>query len=450
MSVRQPAMLGRGEELSRALTEWLPRQRWFAGKGRLIRSIGLEKTAELAEELSALIIIVTYGSESAERYQLFIGSRQDSSPPENATIGFVDGRRLYDALADRELRLTLWSYLLTSQDRTWRLRSLNSGFVPFGTSSELLSAEQSNTSVVFDNEAIFKIYRKLESGLNPDLELSRALAEVGCRDVAPVLGYVETDTGGSSGTTLALLQQYFADSVDGWHLAVQSAEEYAHGDTSATFAQAASALGEATGRVHKALAASLQSQPMEQADLARLAARMLNKLSAAAQEIPEVAAHQKRLRSLFEAVENVGCPPNIQRIHGDLHLGQVLNTGGAWKLVDFEGEPAAPMSERTQAMSPLRDVAGMLRSFNYAAGYCSAMRGFADDSADMRARTWEIGARDAFLDGYSRFVGFEVLEHAVLLRALELEKAIYEVMYELRNRPTWIEVPLAAVRRLAE
>jgi len=162
-------------------------------------------------------------------------------------------------------------------------------------------------------------------------------------------------------------------------------------------------------------------------------------------EVPALAADEPALRAAFDAVRELAGPLTVQQIHGDLHLGQVLRTTAGWVLIDFEGEPAATPEQRRAPRTPLRDVAAMLRSFDYAAFHLLAGED-ADRQLLARATEWADRNRAAFCDGYAEVAG-DPREQAALLRALELDKAVYEVRYEHQNRPDWLAIPLAAIRR---
>jgi len=183
--------------------------------------------------------------------------------------------------------------------------------------------------------------------------------------------------------------------------------------------------------------------------LVATAGRMERRLDAALVAVPELADHAAGLREAFRALgaHEPGVP--VQRVHGDYHLGQVLRTSHRWVVLDFEGEPAKPLSERTGLDSPVRDLAGMLRSFDYAARHLLADHPFEPHLA-YRADEWATRNRDAFLDGYVEAGGPDPREDPVLLRAYEADKAVYEAVYEARNRPSWLPIPLASLARLTE
>jgi maltokinase len=314
-----------------------------------------------------------------------------------------------------------------------------------------VGAEQSNTSVVYGQRYILKIFRRLQPGLSPDLELHRALHEVGCEHIAAPLGWVSGELDGEP-TTLALLSAFLRNAADGWAMATASVRDlmaeanlHAH-EVGGDFAGEARRLGHAVAAVHADLDRALGHWEGDHDLLAGQARAMHERLDAMLRVVPELAAYQEGLRAAFDAAGALAGPVRLQRIHGDLHLGQVLRTPRNWVLIDFEGEPAAPLSGRREPGSPLRDVAGMLRSFDYAAYHMLLGHDDARRLAE-RAVEWSDRNRDAFCDGYAE-VAEDPREHAVLLRALELDKAVYEVGYEAAHRPDWQSIPLASIERL--
>jgi len=217
----------------------------------------------------------------------------------------------------------------------------------------------------------------------------------------------------------------------------------------ADFADRAGSLGEATAQVHATLAQTMGTREATDDDIAALTASMRARHAAALAEVPALAAHESLVQASIEAVSSASWPA-LQRIHGDFHLGQVLHAPGrGWVLVDFEGEPLRPLVERTQPDLALRDVAGMLRSFDYVAGSWEQAHPGPPGSGMIDPQAWADRARTAFLDGYTAGAGRDPRDDAVLLNALELDKALYEVVYEARNRPTWLGIPTTAVARIA-
>jgi len=191
----------------------------------------------------------------------------------------------------------------------------------------------------------------------------------------------------------------------------------------------------------------LPSRRADEAENTATAKQMHERLDAALAVVPQLAPFADGLRTAYDALAGLPAGVPVQRIHGDFHLGQALRVDDGWKIIDFEGEPARPLSERTALMSPLRDVAGMLRSFDYAARHLLAEQ-LNSQGLAYRANEWAERNRDAFCDGYARACGRDPREDAVLLRAMELDKAVYEVVYEARNRPSWLPIPLGSIERL--
>jgi len=215
------------------------------------------------------------------------------------------------------------------------------------------------------------------------------------------------------------------------------------------FAAEAERLGTATAQVHALMAQSLPRRLAGPDESKATAQQLHERLDAALAVVPELAPHAGALHATYDEVAARTEPVAVQRVHGDYHLGQVLRTQDGWVLLDFEGEPARPLSERTALMSPLRDVAGMLRSFDYAARHLLADRP-GDGQLAYRAKEWADRNREAFCDGYARAAGNDPRDEPVLLRAFELDKAVYEVVYEARNRPSWLAIPLGSIARLVK
>ncbi|MEV5434381.1 maltokinase [Streptomyces sp. NPDC052701] len=457
------------------LREWLPRQRWFAGKGRPVTGFTLVAATELLPApleqggtsltklgLYHLLVrahqplVPSHGASDhpGDCYQLLIGVRE-ALPPRLApalighvTQGPLAGRTVYEALHDpRPAELLLEA--LRTQARIGGLRferdrhqEIRAGLVP-----RLMTAEQSNSSVVYGDTFILKLMRRVVPGVNPDLELPLALAREGCPRVPPPTAWMVADVDGSAAATgsvdfagepyvLGVLQPFVQGAADGWELALR---ELAKGQD---FAAEARALGRATAEVHTALARALPTVTLGHAQLEQTVGGMIERLDAAVQAVPALRPYAPGLRSAFTALGDLaaeGRTWTAQRIHGDLHLGQCLRSpAGEWRLIDFEGEPARPLAERRMPQPALKDVAGMLRSFDYAAR-----------SVDPPQPDWARTCRAAYCSGYAEAAGHDPRTDPVLLRAYETDKAIYEVVYEARHRPDWLPVPLAAVHRLA-
>jgi maltokinase len=320
--------------------------------------------------------------------------------------------------------------------------------------STLFSGEQSNSSVAFGEEALMKVFRKVTPGINPDIAVHEVLTRAGSTHVAHLYGWLEAATEGTP-LQLAMLQQFLRTASDGWDLALASVRSlfadpdvHAH-DSGGDFAGESTRLGEALQEVHQALRDAFPSETRPASAAAELAATMTGRLEAALRVVPELAEHAGTLRATFAAVSKLD-GLEVQQVHGDLHLGQTLRTSKGWKIVDFEGEPAKPLAERQLPDSPWRDVAGMLRSFDYAARVVERSLSTSDEAdaqrIDTRAQEWSERNKNHFLHAYAG--GALTRAQQVLLNAYVADKAVYETVYETRNRPSWVAIPLQAVARI--
>ncbi|MBP0456969.1 maltokinase N-terminal cap-like domain-containing protein [Streptomyces montanisoli] len=448
------------DSLAPLLRAWLPRQRWFAGKGRTLTGLVPVAVTELLPPvpsggegpglLHLLLRVEQHDGQppvgaaaAGDCYQLLLGVRT-SLPPHlepsligHATEGPLAGRTVYDALHDPYLAGVVMDRL-RSVDAVGPLRFGRAGRIPAGLAPRLLGAEQSNSSLVYGDAYILKILRRVVPGPHPDLELPLALAAEGCARVpAPVAWFEAADPAGSGEPlTLGVVQPFLRGSTDGWQLALAAL------DGGQEFVAEAAELGRATAEVHLALASALPTVTLDGGRTAQLAEAMSRRLDTAAQAVPALQPYAPGLRAAFEALGGLDAAERVrpaQRVHGDLHLGQTLRSpDGSWSVIDFEGEPARPLAERRRPQPPVRDVAGMLRSFDYAAR-----------SREPWRADWAARCRDAYCEGYARAAGTDPRSEPELLRAYETDKAVYEVLYEARHRPDWLPVPMAAIERLA-
>jgi maltokinase len=436
------------------LAGWLPGQRWFAGKGNPITRLAIASDTTLVDGdpgLRHLILTVHQGA-GTDTYQVFVGLRAELPGwLDHVRIGPAGpGMTAYDGLHDPELTATLLA-AMAAEESAGPLRFAHRPGTQIGTGLEslVLTAEQSNTSLLFGEEAILKVFRRPAPGPNPDLEVPAALARLGSPHVAEPLGWIAT-TMGEMPSVLAVLSTYLRAAVDGWSLAATSVRDlYASGSGRAAeaggdFAGEAHRLGEATAEVHRDLAQAFGVDELPAAALRDLSAQMLDRLADAVGAVPELARHEGLLRAAFGEVAALDGPLEVQRIHGDYHLGQVMRTHRGWVLLDFEGEPAAPLQQRRARFPALRDVAGMMRSIDYAARF--QLAGHEDaGQATAAARDWVRRNQAAFCAGYAGAGGPDPAKHAILVRALTLDKAVYEVLYEARHRPSWVPIPLGAI-----
>jgi maltokinase len=438
------------------LPGWLAEQRWFASKGRAIQAVRPVRATVLQDgepELVHLVVAVLHDG-GEERYQVLVGLRRMLPEYlEHARIADLPDRVAYDATYDPDL----CGRLLELMDADAETEGLRFGTEPgvelrTGLPSRPVGAEQSNTSIVFGQRYILKVFRRLVPGMSPDLELHRALQNVGCTHIAAPLGSIEGELDGEP-VTYGMLQEFLGNAAEGWQMATTSvrdllAEADLHADeVGGDFASEACRLGEAVAAVHADLARALGTSTVDATGVAAAAETMRRRLVTVAADVPALAPYVPQIRDVFDELAASGIEAPVQRIHGDLHLGQVLRTVTGWVLIDLEGEPATELARRIERMSPLRDVAGMLRSFDYAGFYLLAGQE-PDAQLAYRATEWATRNRNAFCDGYAK-VAADPRDQPLLLRALELDKAVYEVSYEARNRPSWLPIPLASIGRIA-
>ncbi|MGI8626067.1 MAG: maltokinase N-terminal cap-like domain-containing protein [Geodermatophilaceae bacterium] len=466
-------------DLSSILADWLPEQRWYPGKGRTIerlRDSGVELAAgEPVLELHH--VRVRYSDGERAGYVVPVTIRRE--PVEGlagALIGRVSAAAgqdpaaspvwAYDALRDRDQTAT-WLTLLAegAQVGPVAFRPEPGAPIPAGIPGDIVTTEQSNTSLVYGDKAILKVFRRLEPGTNPDVEIHHALATTGNPHIAPLLGSVEVrlpaDGAGRDNeraeepttATAAMIQTFLPGATDGWSLATTSVRDlYAEADLHAEevggdFGSESYRLGAATASVHADLARVLPTAAGGPEWLSGLIEELHNRLDKATEMVSQLEPHGDAIRTIYAQLDSIQVPVLLQRVHGDLHLGQVLRTVSGWTILDFEGEPARTIAVRRELNTPLRDVAGMLRSFDYAAQHLLVGEA-ADLQLSYRATEWAARNRDAFCAGYAGAGGVDPADFGALLAALEADKAIYETVYEARNRPHWLGIPLQSFDRL--
>jgi maltokinase len=377
-------------------------------------------------------------------------------------IGEVDGVFVYDALHDRTVTGRLLDLFAAAEvGPALAFRMIEGASLPDEAMDSLvLTGEQSNTSLAYGDQALLKVFRRLAPGTNPDIEVHAALAGTDCQYVAPALGWLDGTwddpvTAQPVTGSLAMLQQFLVTATDGWRLALTSvadlfAERDLHADeVGGDFAAESYRLGVATASVHASLREVLPASFWSDEQRRSAAHAMQRRLNEAVVEVPALLDLAPGLSKAFADLAELDQPVRVQRIHGDLHLGQVLRTSVSWKIIDFEGEPEKPMPDRIGLDTPLRDVAGMLRSFDYVALHTLLAEHADDTQLAYRAGEWADRNREAFLDGYSHVDGVDPRAEEVVLRAYETDKAVYELIYEARNRPTWTVIPMTALERLS-
>ncbi|MFQ3663417.1 MAG: putative maltokinase [Chloroflexaceae bacterium] len=523
--------------LEQALPAYLRPQRWFGAKSRSIKSAAITDAAPLpyADGLAHLALVsVQYTEGAPETYlvpmALAIGERAQGEPgdaryPVIARLALGPDEEpgiIFDPLIDRGFARALLDVVVSRR----RLRSISGGEVVGAPTRALralleraesleprsVTAEQSNSSLIFGGALILKIFRKVEPGINPDLEIGRYLTEERAFPYTPpTAGALEYVRSGEEPMSLGILQGYVASTGDAWDytlsvagrayddarsraalrlpeptattaalLAAATAEPGPPADEVAgAFLQQARLLGERTADLHLALAAgtgpafapepfTLPYQRSLYASMRSLTTRtfldlrkVAPRLSAPLRAQAEAAlTREGALLARFARITAANIEAVRTRIHGDFHLGQVLYTGSDFMLIDFEGEPVRPIGERRIKRSPLHDVAGMLRSFQYAAyatlfSRTSHAPQESEEGAMMRrwADVWSFQVSAAYLGGYLRraagapFIPAAPADLEALLEVCVLEKLVYEMGYEMNNRPTWLSIPLSGLLR---
>ena len=426
--------------LAPLLADFLPRQRWFANDAApakvTITSVEVQRDDPL---LAWVVVEVVLESGEPAAYQLVVAGRPVKGKPdflrgkERVTLGEDDDRIYYDALVDPTLAVEVLAKVAPDEQVEV---------------ARPLVVEQSNSSVVYDERLIMKFFRRLHPEPNPDVEINRVLGDRGFPHVVPQRAELRRD-----GVDLAVVRDYLLASSDAWQLALTSLRdllgsrlppEEAGGD----LGPEAATLGEVTAKLHAELADAF-GVSTARPDL------WLEDMRAQLTRTPSGAVSIEKVDAALAALLDVADPGKAIRVHGDLHLGQFLRADSGWFVLDFEGEPARPVAERVRPSTPLRDVAGMLRSFHYASRAALVDRGRdLDPELSKLAEAWEARTVEAFWRGYRRTGGVQELlpaseaDQQSVLRAFELDKAVYEVGYEFAHRPSWADIPLTAVGRL--
>lgn len=431
-----------------ALTEWVVAQRWFSAKSREVH-VDVRTTVPLCADPGVGLLIAEARTPAGthELFQLVVGPGEDG----DLALDVLEDPGRAAALAD----LLRGGGTAGDGDHTvsfaWAEGAPALGDPPV---VRPLKAEQSNTSVVIDESVILKVFRHLEPGENPELEMLEFLSTHGF-DGAPALAGSYSLRGDLIDATLGVAQEFLAGAVDGWELAQ---DELTSGRTDRLTPRLVE-LGEVVGRMHSALGSDASDPdfaPEEATDeaLPIFMATVDEEIEQVFSKLPEhevfapILGRGDDLRDRLRRMAQGGSVGRLIRHHGDLHLGQTMLDDTRWTILDFEGEPSRPLRERRRKRSPLRDVAGMLRSFAYAASA-------AERAGATLPAGWESSARQSFLEGYHSSVEPALLPageaaSAQVLAIFELEKAVYELRYEIDNRPDWAAIPVAGIARLLE
>lgn len=448
------------------LEGWLVEQRWFASKSRDLSAVNLLEALTLKESeeqpLVLALVEARFATGTHELYQVLLGARLQDRSHEEGTIHEEGGWELYDAVGDPEQGGVLAGYFdgerqIEGEHGCVRFHRIEDA-PAFGEHPAVrpMGAEQSNSSVVLDDTYVLKVFRRLEAGDNPELEMLKFLTEAGFESIARLQAWYAY-SGELMDATLGVVQDFVTDAKDGWELTLA-----AIGSGDDGLLERLKALGATTGEMHRALGSSAQDPdfaPEEPSDdaLALLTATIDEQIERMWVDLPDddpaiapILHRGQEIRDRLQMMSHVGVGGRYIRHHGDFHLGQTLaRPDGRWVILDFEGEPARSLRDRRRKRSPLRDVAGMLRSLAYAASASELLHG------KPAPEGWEDRARAAFLEGYYEHVDMALLpagQAAIdkLLAIFELEKAVYELRYEIDNRPEWVGVPVAGIARLLQ
>jgi trehalose synthase-fused probable maltokinase len=431
---------------SRLSPTWLADQRWFRAKRRRIVAVaGVDAFPLTGETIWLLVLGVRFADGGEERYLL--PAVTDAAGVREPADGEGAWRSLAASIVSASTLRGVAGGSLRCEPGPGLGAVLGDGADVASLPERRLGVEQSNTSVALGERLMLKLYRLAEPGINPEVELSAFLTEVGFHQTPALAGWIQWDPPDGAPCAAAMLQERLPATGDGWEWALGCLASLAGREAAIV---GVTRIGQITALLHAALASRPDAPGFEVRDVTApdlvawraSAERQLQRALAAldASERSHLESIAPQLEARLDAIGRTG-DARVSRLHGDYHLGQLLRVGSDFSVVDFEGEPARPLAERREPSSPLRDVAGMLRSLDYAARTVARDRRSWAGEADA----WLSRARAAFLGAYGRLSAGD----AALLAAFEVEKACYEAQYEANNRPDWTWLPLEALVRLA-
>ena len=471
-------------DVAAVLPDYVLARRWYRAKTRSIERLTIQDVIGIAEPATFILILrIEYAEKDSDEYILPVSLRRDASNSDDLICRVPVGG-IYNAVSDAEFRQALLNLIardsvLKGQHGTLvgqRTAALDQD-VP-RLESFVSRAEQSNTSIIFGDRYILKLFRKLEPGINPDIEIGSFLTQRGFKNTPAVLGTVEYKGQSGEPCAIGILQQFVRNEGDAWSYTLKSlgsfferalAEQNSLGD----YAESAALLGKRTAEMHAAFedenagpdfipepftnqdGQKLYQDLLSQADIAFEALRRKQAIltGAAVEAAHQVLRLEPEITARFGGLRESPVTAVRIRHHGDYHLGQVLYTGSDFMIIDFEGEPARPLSERRRKALAMRDVAGMLRSFQYAA-YAALFEAKDMGELESWAEFWTHEVSAIYLNGYFssvrglRCIPSDATEKEVLLDAFLLQKALYELAYELNNRPDWVVIPLRGILSL--
>ncbi|HEY3898879.1 MAG TPA: putative maltokinase [Chthoniobacter sp.] len=480
------------------LPAYIPRCRWFAGKARNPRRFTIQDLIPISSEPRAarlMLVRVEYADLSSETYllplQFVSGPRAVELAGQHpaAIVHSFSAGVLCDAIHDPEFRAALFTLMqqrATIPGAKGKLTGYPGpalGEVDHKSVSRPLAVEQSNSSIIYGEKIFLKLYRRLEAGINSDAEILRFLSRQGFAHTPPFAGAIEYQGEDGQNCVMSLATGLVPNNGDAWSFALRELARWFAAHLAGNVTEAAkieqnclaraAQLGTRTGELHLALASDpsdpdFSPQPLGARDGQELAEGILasaelvyNLIASKLDALPDPARNlAQRFLSAAPALRSraLSIPANVAKVrtHGDYHLGQVIETGGDFVIIDFEGEPLRSLATRRERRSPFRDVAGMLRSFDYAAHAALDAQPMHQETLAGPAANWSVKAQQAFLDAWMAVTRNAVFraanpqEEQALLEAFLLEKALYEVVYEINNRPTWLPIPLRGVLRLID